>query len=39
MAKEGEFAQLKMPSGEVRLVRLECMATYGLVGNARSGKY
>ena len=34
MAKEGDFAQLKMPSGEVRMVRLECMATYGVVGNA-----
>lgn len=34
MAKEGEFAQVKMPSGEVRLVRLDCMATYGSVGNA-----
>ncbi|NCS89107.1 MAG: 50S ribosomal protein L2 [Ignavibacteria bacterium CG2_30_36_16] len=34
MAKEGEHAQLKMPSGEVRLVRLECLATYGTVGNA-----
>ncbi len=34
LAKEGEYAQLKMPSGEVRMVRLECMATYGLVGNA-----
>jgi large subunit ribosomal protein L2 len=34
MAKEGDFAQLKMPSGEVRLIRLECMATYGVVGNA-----
>ncbi|MGA9293623.1 MAG: 50S ribosomal protein L2 [Ignavibacteriaceae bacterium] len=34
MAKEGEFAQLKMPSGEVRLVRLDCMATYGVVGNS-----
>jgi large subunit ribosomal protein L2 len=34
MAKEGDFAQLKMPSGEVRLVRLNCMATYGVVGNA-----
>lgn len=33
MAKEGDYAQLKMPSGEVRLVRLECMATYGSVGN------
>ncbi len=34
MAKEGEHAQLKMPSGEVRLVRLDCLATYGTVGNA-----
>lgn len=34
LAKEGKFAQLKMPSGEVRTVKLECMATYGLVGNA-----
>lgn len=34
LAKEGEYAQLKMPSGEVRMVRLECMATYGTVGNA-----
>ncbi len=34
MAKEGEFAQVKMPSGEVRLIRLDCMATYGVVGNA-----
>ena len=34
LAKEGDYAQLKMPSGEVRLVRLNCMATYGVVGNA-----
>jgi large subunit ribosomal protein L2 len=34
MAKEGEYAQLKMPSGEVRMIRLECMATYGVVGNS-----
>lgn len=34
MAKEGNFAQLKMPSGEIRLVRIDCMATYGSVGNA-----
>lgn len=33
MAKEGNYAQLKMPSGEVRMVRLECMATFGEVGN------
>jgi len=34
MAKEGNYAQLKMPSGEVRLVRQECLATYGQMGNA-----
>jgi len=34
MAKEGDYAQLKMPSGEVRMIRLECIATYGVVGNA-----
>ncbi|OGU59917.1 MAG: 50S ribosomal protein L2 [Ignavibacteria bacterium RIFOXYB2_FULL_35_12] len=34
LAKEGNFAQLKMPSGEIRKVNLECMATYGIVGNA-----
>lgn len=33
MAKEGKYATLKMPSGEVRMVNLECMATYGTVGN------
>ncbi|HOI30734.1 MAG TPA: 50S ribosomal protein L2 [Melioribacteraceae bacterium] len=34
MAREGKFAQLKMPSGEVRLVSVDCMATYGTVGNS-----
>lgn len=33
MAKEGKFAQVKMPSGEVRLINIECMATIGAVGN------
>jgi large subunit ribosomal protein L2 len=33
MAKEGEYAQLKLKSGEVRMVRLACMATIGQVGN------
>jgi len=33
LAKEGELATLKLPSGEVRLVRLDCMATVGQVGN------
>ncbi|HHU50116.1 MAG: 50S ribosomal protein L2 [Caldicoprobacterales bacterium] len=33
MAKEGGFAQVRLPSGEVRLVRAECRATIGQVGN------
>ncbi|NLJ98445.1 MAG: 50S ribosomal protein L2 [Tissierellia bacterium] len=33
MAKEGRYAQLRLPSGEFRLVLLECRATIGQVGN------
>ncbi len=33
MAKEGNYAQVRMPSGEVRRFRLECMAHLGIVGN------
>src|ERR671929_127063 len=33
LAKEGDRATLKLPSGEVRLVALDCMATVGQVGN------
>ena len=33
MAKEGKYATLKMPSGEMRLVPAECRATIGQVGN------
>jgi len=33
-AKEGNYAQLRLPSGEVRNVHLECRATIGQVGNA-----
>jgi len=33
MAKEGKYAQVKLPSGEVRMVLLDCMATVGQVGN------
>ena len=32
-AKEGEYAQIKLPSGEVRLVNLNCTAAIGAVGN------
>lgn len=33
MAREGKYAHLKMPSNEVRLVPVECLATIGQVGN------
>ncbi|MFQ5577670.1 MAG: 50S ribosomal protein L2 [Anaerolineae bacterium] len=33
LAKEGPYAQLRLPSGEVRLVSQNCMATIGVVGN------
>ena len=33
MAKEGNYAQIKLPSGEFRLIHLECKATIGQVGN------
>src|SRR5450759_4001573 len=34
VAKDGPFAQLRMPSGEIRNVDLRCRATIGEVGNA-----
>ena len=33
MAKEGDYAHIKLPSGEIRLVRTKCFATIGQVGN------
>ena len=33
MAKEGKMATLRLPSGEMRMVHLDCMATIGQVGN------
>ncbi len=33
LAKEGEYASIKLPSGEVRLVSVECKACIGQVGN------
>ena len=33
LAKEGDYAHLKLPSGEVRLIGLDCMATIGQLGN------
>ncbi len=37
VAKENNYAQIRMPSGEVRLIGLDCMATIGSVGNAEHG--
>ncbi len=37
LAKEGDFAQIRMPSGEVRLVLQKCYATVGQVGNLEHG--
>jgi large subunit ribosomal protein L2 len=34
MAKEGDYATLRLPSGEMRMVRAECRATVGTIGNA-----
>jgi large subunit ribosomal protein L2 len=33
LAKEGDYAQIRLPSGEVRLIRQKCYATIGQVGN------
>ncbi len=37
LAKEGSYAQIRLPSGEVRLVHEKCMATIGQVGNTDHG--
>ncbi len=37
LAKEGEYAQIRLPSNEVRLVHMDCMATIGQVGNEDHG--
>ncbi|MDR1663221.1 MAG: 50S ribosomal protein L2 [Endomicrobium sp.] len=33
LAKEGDYAHIRMPSGEIRLIRVNCYATVGQVGN------
>ena len=33
MAKEGKYAQIRMPSGEVRMIDVDCKATIGVIGN------
>ena len=37
LAKEGRYAQVRLPSGEVRLIHRDCMATIGQVGNPEHG--
>lgn len=37
LAKEGDFAQIRMPSGEVRLIHQACYATIGQIGNLDHG--
>ncbi|MBM3249011.1 MAG: 50S ribosomal protein L2 [Candidatus Omnitrophica bacterium] len=37
MAKEGDFAQVQLPSGEIRLFHLDCRATIGQVSNIEHG--
>ncbi|MDO4665320.1 MAG: 50S ribosomal protein L2 [Actinomycetaceae bacterium] len=37
VAKEGKYAQLRMPSGEIRNVEVDCRATIGEVGNSDHG--
>ncbi len=39
MAKEGKYANLRLPSGEMRLVLVECMATVGQLGNVEHENY
>jgi large subunit ribosomal protein L2 len=37
MAKEGKYAQVRLPSGEVRYIAMDCSATIGQVGNVEWG--
>ncbi len=37
LAKEGKYAHVRLPSGEVRLVQQACMATIGQIGNTEHG--
>lgn len=38
LSKEGKYAQLRMPSGEIRMVRQSCFACIGQVGNLEHGQ-
>ena len=37
MAREGKYAHVRLPSGEIRLINVKCMATIGSVGNSDHG--
>ncbi len=37
MAKEGDYATVRLPSGEMRLIHIRCRATIGQVGNVEHG--
>lgn len=37
-AKEGKYAHIRMPSGEVRLIHLDCMAVVGQIGNVEHNR-
>jgi large subunit ribosomal protein L2 len=37
LSKEGDFAQVRLPSGEIRLISQQCFATVGQVGNVEHG--
>ena len=38
LAKEGEYTQIRMPSGEIRLINKRCFAVIGQVGNVEHGQ-
>jgi large subunit ribosomal protein L2 len=38
LSREGKFAQVKLPSGEIRLLNVRCMATIGAMGNSEHSK-
>jgi large subunit ribosomal protein L2 len=37
LAKEGDYAQVRLPSSEIRLIPVRCLATVGQVGNVEHG--
>lgn len=37
MSRDGDYAQIKLPSGELRLVHVNCVATVGRIGNSEHG--